>query len=60
MTKPIQVDYKFCFIVPVHVYIKVFISYMFGAGAFLGINIMYLGIFRYVSVVPIVLVNISK
>jgi hypothetical protein len=33
---------------------------MFGAGAFLDINIMYLGIFRYVSVVPIVLVNISK
>jgi hypothetical protein len=33
---------------------------MFGAGAFLGINVMYLGIFRYVSVVPIVLLTISK
>ena len=47
-------------IVTVHVYIKVCISYMCGAGAFVGINIMYLEIFRYVSVVPIVLVNISR
>ena len=60
MTKPIQVDHKLCFIVPVHVYIQVFISCIGGAGAFSGVNIMYLEIFRYVSVVPIVLVNISR
>jgi len=47
-------------VIPVHVYIQVFISYICGAGAFSGVNIMYLEIFRYVSVVPIVLVNISK
>lgn len=60
MTKPIQVDCKLHFIVPVHVYLKVYINYMCGADAFSGVNIMYLGIFRYVSVVPIVLVNISR